>query len=152
MGANARSAFPAETFTDIPAWAEEELAEVLRAGIVAGTGEGQLSPEELITQAELETLISRAYAYQGANLKDDFYAAVNKEWLDQSTIPAGQMINGAFYGLMFEVNDQVAQLITGIASTPQEKGTPEAKIAALYHTVTDLEGRNQAGADRKSVV
>ena len=147
VGANARSAFPAETFTDIPAWAEEELAEVLRAGIVAGTGEGQLSPEELITQAELETLISRAYAYQGANLKDDFYAAVNKDWLAQSTIPVGQMINGALYGLMFEVNDQVARLITDIAAQPQEKGTAEAKIAALYNTVVDTEGREKAGVE-----
>lgn len=147
VGANARSAFPAEEFTDVPAWAQEELTGVFAAGIVAGTEAGRLSPQQPVSEAQLDALIRRVYALEGTQLKDDFYAAVNKQWLDSSTIPAGQLINGPFYGLSYEVNDQVAQLITGIASTPQEKGTPEAKIAALYHTVTDLEGRNQAGAE-----
>ena len=146
-GANARMAFPTQTYTDIPAWAETELAGVLAAGIVAGTGEGQLSTDAPVTEEELETLIRRAYAYKGTNLKDDFYAAVNRDWLAQSTIPAGQMVNGALYGLMFAVNDQVAGLITDIASQPQKKGTAEAKIAALYHTVVDTEGREKAGVE-----
>lgn len=145
VGANARMAFPTEDFTDVPAWAEGELAQVLAAGIVAGTGEGQLSPDEPVTEAEMEALIHRAYAFQGANLRDDFYAAVNKGWLERSTIPAGQMVNGVLYGLMHEVDDQMAALITDIAAQPQEKGTAEAKIAALYNTVVDTEGRNKAG-------
>ena len=146
-GANARMAFAGQSFTDVPAWAESELAPVLAAGIVDEVGEGGLSHDALVTDEDLETLIRRAYAYKGMNLKDDFYAAVNQDWLAQSTIPAGQMINGALYGMDFEVNDQVAALITDIASQPQEPGTAEAKIAALYHTVTDTEGREKAGAE-----
>lgn len=147
VGANARMAFPAESFTDVPAWAEEELAGVLSAGIVAGTGEGQLSSDRPVTEEELNTLIRRAYAYKGTNLKDDFYATVNREWLDASTIPPGQFINGALYGLTFEVNDQVAKLITDIASQPQKPGSAEAKIAALYQTVTDTASREKAGVE-----
>lgn len=146
-GANARMAFPAQTYTDVPAWAREEISGVLTAGFVTGTEEGLLSPEGSVTGEELDTLIRRAYAYKGTNLKDDFYAAVNKDWLDRSVIPAGQMINGALYGLTFEVNDQVAALITDIAAQPQEEGTAEAKIAALYHTVVDAEGREKAGVE-----
>ena len=147
VGANMRMAFPAEPFTDVPAWAEGELAQTLAAGIVAGTGEGTLSPGDPVTGEELNALIHRAYAYKGTSLKDDFYAAVNKEWLTDSAIPAGQMMNGALYGLMFTVNDQVADLITDIASQPQKKGTAEAKIADLYHTVMDTEGREKAGVE-----
>jgi len=146
VGANQRSAFPAETFTDVPLWAESELASVFAAGIVAGTGEGSMSPMQPVTEEALNTFIRRVYALKGSNLKDDFYATVNKEWLDQATIPAGQMINGSMYGVSYEVNEQVAGLIASIATQPQEVGTPEAKIAALYHTVTDIESREKAGA------
>ena len=146
-GANARMAFAGQSFTDVPAWAGEELASILAAGIVDEVGEGGLSHDAIVTDEDLETLIRRCYAYKGSNLKDDFYAAVNKDWLDQSTIPAGQLVNGALYGMEFEVSDQVAALITDIASQPQEPGTAEAKIAALYHTVTDTKGREKAGAE-----
>ncbi len=146
-GDSARSACPAGTFTDIPAWAAAELDGVLSAGIVEGAEDGSLSPGRPVTEAELDELIRRAYALKGSNLKDDFYAAVNKEWLDGSTIPAGQSINGALYGLSFAVNEQVAGLITGIAAHPQEKGTAAYKIAALYNCVMDLEGREKAGVE-----
>ncbi len=147
VGANARMAFPSQDFTDLPVWAEAELSGILGAGLVSGTGEGQLSPEAPVTREELDTLIRRAYAYRGTELKDDFYAAVNRDWLETSTIPAGQMINGTLYTLAFEVNDQIARLITDIASQPQEPGTAEAKIAALYQTVMDVEGREKAGVE-----
>lgn len=147
VGANARIAFSGQNFTDVPAWAEEELASILAAGIVDEVGEGGLSHDAIVTDEELETLIRRAYAYKGTNLKDDFYAAVNKDWLTQSTIPDGQIINGALYGLDYQVSDQIAGLIADIVARPQEPGTAEAKIAALYHTVMDTEGREKAGVE-----
>lgn len=145
VGANARSAFPAETFTDVPDWAQAELAGVFEAGIVAGTGEGLLSPEAPITAGELETLIRRVYALKGSNLKDDFYAAVNKEWLDAATLPAGRTVRGTMYDLMDKVDEDVAGLITEIADGKHKKGTGEQKIADLYHNVMDWGARNEAG-------
>jgi len=146
VGDAARSA-AVTAFPDVPAWAQTELESVLASGIVLGTGEGLLSPDRPVTAWELDALIHRAYAAKGTELKDDFYAAVNKSWLDASTIPAGQMMNGTLYGLSFVVNDQVAALIAGIAAEPQESGTAEAKIRALYQTVMDTEGRQAAGVE-----
>ena len=145
VGDNARMAIPAETFTDVPEWALEPLSDVFAAGIVAGTGDGRFSPDQPMTESALNTLIRRVYALEGANLKDDYYAAVNKEWLDASTVPAGLSINGPFYGLSLTVNDQVAQLIQEIDAAPQKPGTAEAKIKALYDCVLDTEGREKAG-------
>ncbi|MCI9402053.1 MAG: M13 family metallopeptidase [Oscillospiraceae bacterium] len=147
VGANARMAFAGQEFTDVPSWAESELSGLLASGIVDEVGEGGLSHDALVEKEDLETLIRRAYALKGTNLKDDFYAAVNKEWLTQSTIPAGQRMNGALYGLSFKVDDQIAELIADIAAKPQASGTAEAKISALYRTVMDMEGRNAAGAE-----
>ncbi len=144
-GANALNAYPAQDFTDVPAWAAAELAGVFDAGIVAGTGEGLLSPAAPVTAAELDTLIRRVYALEGTNLKDDFYAAVNKEWLDTAALPVGQPVNGTLYGLMYKVNDDVAALIQEIVSTDHKQGTGEQKIADLYHNILDWDARNEAG-------
>lgn len=93
----------------------------------------------------LSTLLRRAYAAKGTNLKDDYYAAVNKSWLDGSDIPAGLSINGPFYGLSLTVNEQIAALIREIDAHEQTPGTAEAKIKALYDCVMDAEGRERAG-------
>lgn len=145
VGDNARAAAGTQGFSDAPAWGGEELTRVLSSGIVAGAQDGLLHPEKEITRQELETLISRAYALEGKNLKDDFYAAVNKKWLDSSDIPAGLTVNGPFYGLSLTVNDQISKLITDIAKKPQKAGTAEAKIKALYDSVMDLDAREAAG-------
>lgn len=93
----------------------------------------------------LSTLLRRAYAAKGTNLRDDYYAAVNKSWLDGSDIPAGLSINGPFYGLSLTVNEQIAALIREIDAHEQTPGTAEAKIKALYDCVMDAEGRERAG-------
>ena len=93
----------------------------------------------------LSTLLRRAYAAKGTNLRDDYYAAVNKSWLDGSGIPAGLPINGPFYGLSLTVNEQIAALIREIDAHEQTPGTAEAKIKALYDCVMDAEGRERAG-------
>ncbi len=145
VGDNARGAIPAETFTDVPDWAAAELGDVLAAGIVAGTGNGLFSPDEPMTAQSFGTLLRRVYALEGTNLKDDYYAAVNRDWLANSDIPAGLSVNGPIYSVNLDVQEQLATLIADIVAKPQKAGTPEAKIKALYECVTDAEGRNKAG-------
>jgi len=144
-GDYAMTAYPAEDFTDVPAWASEELEDVLAAGIVAGDGQGSMSPDRPITEEELNSLIRRSYALEGTCERDDFYAAANKAFLDTATIPAGLSINGPFYGLSLTVNQQIAQLIKDIDAGTPKVGTAEAKIKALYDCVLDIEGRDEAG-------
>ena len=52
-----RIAIPKEDFTDIPKWAETELADVFDAGIVAGTSEGVFSPDENVTDTQMDLFI-----------------------------------------------------------------------------------------------
>ena len=139
VGDNARMALPAGSLTNVPAWAAEELSSVLAAGLADGDANEAMSAEAL------STLLRRAYAAKGTNLRDDYYAAVNKSWLDGSDIPAGLSINGPFYGLSLTVNEQIAALIREIDAHEQTPGTAEAKIKALYDCVMDAEGREKAG-------
>ena len=144
-GDNARAAAGTQGFSDVPVWGGEELARVLASGIVAGAEDGLLHPNDPMTREALGTLISRVYALEGKSLKDDFYAAVNKSWLEKSDIPAGLTINGPFYGLSLTVTQQITKLITDIDAKPQTPGTPEAKIKALYDCVMDTQAREEAG-------
>lgn len=145
VGDSARWAYPAADFTDVPAWAAAELEDVFQAGIVAGTGPTTFAPGEPVTGEQLDLLIRRVYALEGTNRKDDFYAAVNKAWLDNSTIPDGYVYSGTLYELDFQVNDQVAGIIREIASGSPAAGTPEAKIKSLYENILDWDARNAAG-------
>ena len=145
VGDHARTAAGMQGFSDAPVWGGEELSRVLSSGIVAGEADGLLHPDAPVTRENLQTLLSRVYALEGTNRKDDFYETVNKTWLDSSDIPAGLSVNGPFYGLSLTVTEQVAKLISDIAAKPQTPGTPEAKIKALYDTVMDVEAREAAG-------
>ena len=144
-GDSARMVDPAALPTDIPEDAAAELADLLAAGIVIGNADGLLLPDGAISGEELQLLVRRVQAYLGSNLKDDFYAAVNHDWLNASELPAGLSINGPFYGMSYTVNQQVAALIAEIDAQPQTPGTAEAKIKALYDCVLDMDARAAEG-------
>ncbi|MDE7244523.1 MAG: M13 family metallopeptidase [Oscillospiraceae bacterium] len=144
-GDSARTAFSGVKFTDVPEWAMENLVNVFQSGIVAGTSETTLSPHNTVTAEELDLLIRRVYALEGTNLKDDFYAAVNKDWLETAEFPPGYPYSGTLYELSYEVTQQVSALIREIAAGTPEAGSPQEKIKNLYWNILDWDSRNEAG-------
>lgn len=144
VGDNARNAIPAGDFTDIPAWAKDALADVFEAGIVAGTSETTFGAGSPVTAEQMQRFIGRVYALEGSNLKDDFYAAVNKKELDSSVIPEGQMTGGTLYDMMNN-DTQVGGIIQEAAAKKHEKGSPEQKIGDFYNNILDWDARNAAG-------
>ena len=149
VGDSERIALPGQ-FTDMPNWSKKTLENVLQAGIVSGTSDTAFSPKDTVTEEELDLLIRRVYALEGTNLKDDFYAAVNKEWLDTTEFPPGYPYTGTLYELNYEVTEQVSGLIREIAAGNPKAGTPQAKIKNLYETVLDWDSRNAAGSGRST--
>jgi len=141
-GDNARKGYPASNFTDVPEWAKEEIKDVLASGIVAGTSATTLSPNDNVTMEQMDKFIKRTYALFGTNLKDDFYATVNKAWLDSSTIPAGRSKNGTMYENMYD-NSHITTLIEKAVADPQTEDAQ--RIAALYTNYLDWDARNALG-------
>lgn len=142
-GDNAR--WGAAQFTDVPAWAQTILADVFSSGIVPATADGLLHPYVTMTEAQFTQLIQRVYALMASNPKDDFYAAVNKEWLDSSIIQPGYTMNGTIYEIQYNTNQQVAKLIKEIAAGKHEDGSAEDKIQTLYGNILNWDARNAAG-------
>ena len=73
VGDHSRTAAGMQGFSDAPVWGGEELSRVLSSGIVAGEADGLLHPDAPVTRENLQTLLSRVYALEGTNRKDDFY-------------------------------------------------------------------------------
>ena len=144
VGDNARSGYPAANFTDIPAWAQTELASVLASGIVAGTSATTFSPDQYITEKQLDLFLQRTYALEGSNLKDDFYATVNKTALDNSVILPGYSGTSTLMDLGIQVSDEVSGLIRDLAAGGA-KTEGERQIVNFYNNILDTDGRNQAG-------
>lgn len=144
-GVNAAQAIPADSFSDIPAWAAETLAPVFEAGIVAGTAPGVFSPNEAVTLHQMELFIHRTYALFGSNERDDFYATANKEHLDNAEV---WEYTGTGQEIFDFISDQTGAIIDDIYDGAKA-GTltdPRArKISAYYSSVLDTEGRNAAG-------
>lgn len=145
-GDSARTAYPTPDFTDVPAWAEEELEPLFQAGIVTGTGSDSLSPDSPITRSELELLVKRVYALEGSCLQDDFYAAVNHDWLETAQMKDGYSLYGTFEEVEYQTGQQIQGLIQEIVDTQPQDGTPQDRIKTLYENILDWDSRNAQGA------
>lgn len=144
-GVNAAQAIPADSFSDIPAWAAETLAPVFEAGIVAGTAPGVFSPNEAVTVHQMELFIHRTYALFGSNERDDFYATANKEHLDNAEV---WDYTGTFYETGDITYSQVGDMLSSLydeVNTGTLTDTRARKIVAYYNSVVDTDGRNAAG-------
>lgn len=144
-GDNQRLALPDPAFDGVPDWAKEDVQNLCESGIIIGSPDGLMHGDDLVTTEQITLMIQRIWALLGSNLKDDFYAAVNKEWLDKSTLLPGSASTGAFTELNDENNKRLTGMIQDIVSSTPEKGTKEQKIKDFYLTILDSEGRAKTG-------
>ncbi len=146
-GHNKRVALTADDFTDIPQWAQTELATVFDSGIAAGTGEGIFSPNDYVTKGQMELFIERVYSLYGTNPKDDFYATINKDTLNTLEIYPGNFSAGTLENIQIETSSQVDFVIEDILVREHKHGTPGQKVSDLYRCVIDSKTRNSQGIE-----
>ncbi|MCR8844465.1 S-layer homology domain-containing protein [Paenibacillus sp. SC116] len=134
-------------FTDVPAWAKKDIDKLAEAGVLTGKPDGTLGVNDTITLAEFQTIINRVWALEGSHVNDDFYEAINKQWLNKSTIPAGEIMGGGFSELQKQNDDKITKIIDDLSGKPFTKGTKEQKLADFYATALDTENRNKQGIE-----
>ncbi|MFR9297959.1 M13 family metallopeptidase [Emergencia timonensis] len=134
-------------FTDVPKSGKAAVRNLIRGGILVNTKSGKLRPKTLMSEQELKTLVRRIYTLYGTNLKDDFYASVNKNALDHKKIPPGETEGGGTADLNQKVNQQVQELIMEIVNgSGYQKGSMEQRIKDFYNSAVNVERRNALGA------
>lgn len=146
VGNNARLADKNVSFSDIPEDARDHVDNLIHGGVLVNTQDGKLGAGDPADMNNIKNIVRRIYTLYGTNPKDDFYAAVNKNDLDNKEIPAGTTEVGSTSGLQSEVNAEVRALIQEIAAgSGYEKGSMEQKIKDLYISAVDNEKRNALG-------
>lgn len=147
VGNDLRSGTFGVEFTDVPAWAKKDIDKLAKAGVLTGNPDGTLGANDNITIDEFQTIIARIWTLEGSHLNDDFYEAINKEWLNKSTIPAGELMGGTFHELQKQNSDKIEKIIDELAGKQFAVGTKEQKIADFYSTALDTKNRNKQGIE-----
>ncbi len=145
VGNDARISPKNVQYDGVPDWARADVENLVNGGVLIGSDDGLLHRDDNVTIEQVTTVIRRIWALMGSNLKDDYYATVNKEELDNSTIDAGEIAAGGFNELQKATDQRVAGIIQEIVQTPQTKGSKEQKIRDFYLNIIDMQARNQAG-------
>ena len=144
-GHNKRVSLTAKDFTDIPSWAINELAPIFDSGIVAGTSSGIFSPNSPVTKEQMDIFIKRVYSLYATNIKDDFYATVNKDKLETIKILPGNLSAGTIGDIQIKTTEQIDNIINEIISQNNPQGTPQQKLADFYKSIVDTESRTKEG-------
>lgn len=106
------------------------------------------SDADTVSLADVDKVVRRVWNLLGTNLKDDFYAAVNKEYMDNSELPPGENTAGGLYDLRALVTKQINAIITEVASgSNYTSGSREQKMQDLFRSAADMDTRNVVGSE-----
>lgn len=145
-GFNKYVAIPKESFTDIPAWANDEMNRVFDAGIIAGKDTGVFAPDDNVTKDEMNLWIDRVYALFGTNLKDNFFTTSNHDILEKLEIEEGKSGAGAIYEMQDIMDNRLVELVKKAAVSDAAPNTPEGKVKVLYNNLMDMDSQTKEGA------
>ena len=134
-------------FTDVPTWAKKDIDKLAKAGVLTGNPDGTLGANDTIAIEEFQTIIARIWALEGSYLNDDFYETINKEWLNKSTIAAGEITGSVFSEMDKQNNEKIEKILDELAGKQFAEGTKEQKIADFYSTALDTKNRNKQGIE-----
>ncbi|MDO4199739.1 MAG: M13 family metallopeptidase, partial [Clostridia bacterium] len=80
-----------------------------------------------------------------SRVQDDFYTSVNQEWLKNTQIPTGKLLNSTF-NQVDELNQKnILNILKELSLKEYRKGSPEQKLSDFYKSVIDLENREKEG-------
>ena len=80
-------------------------------------------------------------------IEDDFYNAVNKEWLSNTKLENGYVSYGTFEEVCGKVNSDIHNIILDIQKNKDtlDKNSDELKVLNLYNNYLNLDNRNKLG-------
>lgn len=80
-------------------------------------------------------------------VQDDFYNAVNKEWLLSTKLQDGYISYGTFEEVCGKVNDDILTIILDIQKNKEKynKNDDEIKVLNLYNNYLNVQKRNELG-------
>lgn len=131
---------PSAEFSDVPDWAAGEIDRLYRGEIVNGYGNGLLGSDDNITAEQVALFVQRITAEEvsaAPSLKDDFYTAVNYDFLSSAVIPENGLSVSVLDDIYACVNDRLNEISREIVEKYDTQGessfsSVEEEAAKLY--------------------
>lgn len=162
-GNNARLAPGDVDLSNVPDWARADLENLKAGGVLADSDltaaksgmeesdkdDGEDNADaDVMSLSDVERVVRRVWNLFGTNLKDDFYAAVNKEYMDNSRLSPGENTAGGLYDLRAMVTKQTNAIIMEVAEgRGYAAGSREQRMQDLFRSAVDMDTRNALGAE-----
>lgn len=127
-------------YTDVPQWATPAVNELIKKGILTGSTDKLLKPDENITRAEIETLIQRVWSLYATNPKDDLFAYAVKNNIGKSNI-------GAAIETDYAVDNRIYDILYDICIEDNVETAREEKIQKYFMALVDFEDRDKHGIE-----
>jgi putative endopeptidase len=101
-----------------------------------------------MTTAAFQTPSGIALAHMDSSIRpqDDLFRFVNGGWMKSAEIPSDRSSYGAFYWLIENAEQQVREIIEGLAESSQPAGSIAQKIGDLYASFMNQARINELGA------
>ncbi|WP_297429857.1 M13 family metallopeptidase [Clostridium sp.] len=90
---------------------------------------------------------NKAEGSKDVRIQDDFYTAVNKEWLSNTRLENGYVSYGTFEEVCGKVNGDILNIIKDIQKNKNsyDKNSDELKVLNLYNNYLNMDERNKLG-------
>ena len=100
-----------------------------------------------VIAAEVESKVQTTGNNQGVRLQDDFYDAINSEWLNTAKIEDGKSTTSTFDDVEEKVTNQTKDIINQllIDKDKYKENSDEKKIINVYNNTLNVEARNKEG-------
>jgi len=100
-----------------------------------------------VKAAEVESKIQTTGNSQDIRLQDNFYDAINSEWLNSAKIEEGKSTTSTFNDVEEKVTKQTKDIINQllIDKDKYKENSDEKKIINVYNNTLNVEGRNKEG-------
>jgi len=140
---------PNIAFSDVPESNAGDVSRLVQAGIINGYGNNAFGSDDYLTQEQLEIILQRIEKLSETRPQDDFYYAINKDWLKNAKLPAGYPMLTSFDEVNLSNSDKLKAIVSDIAKNRDkwEEGSIEQKMADFYSTIVDVENRNKQGIE-----
>lgn len=96
---------------------------------------------------EVQLKVEDINSNQGVRLQDDFYDAINSDWMKSAKIEEGNSSTSTFDDVEKEVTNQITAIINKllIDKDKYRENSDEKKIINLYNNTLNLKARNEEG-------
>lgn len=141
--------YDTQQYSDVPEAAFGDVKRLAGAGLMFGYGDGTFGINDYLTVSQLEAILGRVKNLSSVRPQDDFYYALNYDWLTNTKLPSGYPGMTSFDDAGLSNNEKLKAIVKEVTDKTGSwrKGSKEQKIADFYSTIVDTESRNKQGIE-----